>query len=199
MDKVVSRTRQVYLPPKPKDEDEAHLSSWKHMMEESRAAEQKRRQHQARARAEREARISASVPIWESSILACPRREWSALVRSDSRLQSLWFQGIPTHLRGRIWSGCIGNNLSLSKESFKACSYRARQAVESGRFPKEVDKWIQDDTANTLPTTGLYGEQGPMTEELRELLRAWYVSRVDEGMGYVSFVRFYTVGIVNKD
>jgi hypothetical protein len=40
----------------------------------------------------------------------------------------------------------------------------------------------------TLSTTKLYGKNGPMVEDLRELLAAWYVSRVDEGMGYVSRV-----------
>ena len=36
MDQVRSRTRMVHLPPKDKEEDEAHLERWKHMMEESR-------------------------------------------------------------------------------------------------------------------------------------------------------------------
>ena len=38
LDQVRSRTRMVHLPPKDKEEDEAHLESWKHMMEESRSA-----------------------------------------------------------------------------------------------------------------------------------------------------------------
>jgi hypothetical protein len=45
---------------------------------------------------------------------------------------------------------------------------------------------IEDDSVATLSTTKLYGKNGPMVEDLRELLAAWYVSRVDEGMGYVS-------------
>lgn len=37
-EKVRSVTRQVHLPPKPKDEDEAHLRVWEEMMEQSKAA-----------------------------------------------------------------------------------------------------------------------------------------------------------------
>jgi hypothetical protein len=32
-----------------------------------------------------------------------------------------------------------------------------------------------------------------MTDELRELLAAWYVSRVDEGMGYVSDINSFVI------
>lgn len=38
LEQVRSRTRMVHLPPKDKEEDEAHLERWKHMMEESRSA-----------------------------------------------------------------------------------------------------------------------------------------------------------------
>lgn len=70
-------------------------------------------------------------------------------------------------------------------ESFKACSYRAKKAIDSGRFPADVLKNIDDDSMATLPTTKLYRKDSPMREELKDLLTAWYVSRVDEGMGYV--------------
>jgi len=54
-------------------------------------------------------------------------------------------------------------------------------------------KHIEDDSIATLPTTKLYGKGGPMTDELRELLAAWYVSRVDEGMGYVSDIGYSAI------
>lgn len=38
IEQVRSQTRMVHLPPKSKEEDEAHLENWKHMMEESKAA-----------------------------------------------------------------------------------------------------------------------------------------------------------------
>lgn len=76
--------------------------------------------------------------------------------------------------------------LSCHAESYRACAYRARKAIESDRFPEDVLRHIEDDSLATLPTTKLYGKHGPMKDELRDLLAAWYVSRVDEGMGYVS-------------
>ncbi|KAG7562200.1 hypothetical protein FFLO_02385 [Filobasidium floriforme] len=186
LDKVRSRTRMVHLPPKDKEEDQAHLERWKNMMEESRSAEQKRLSDAARRASEKSKHQAECIPIWEGVILpAGGPREWKRLVRADTKMGELWFEGIPTHLRGRIWSACIGNGLALSKESYRACAYRAKKAIESDRFPADVMRHIEDDSVATLSTTKLYGKNGPMVEDLRELLAAWYVSRVDEGMGYV--------------
>lgn len=38
LEKVISKTRPAYLPPKPKDEDVRHLADWEKMMRQSRAA-----------------------------------------------------------------------------------------------------------------------------------------------------------------
>ena len=88
--------------------------------------------------------------------------------------------------RGRADSRPGDPSCSYPKESYRSCAYRAKKAIESDRFPEDVLRHIEDDSIATLPTTNLYGKQGPMKDELRELLAAWYVSRVDEGMGYVS-------------
>jgi len=38
LEKVVSRTRPSFLPPKSRDEDKKHLADWENMMKQSRAA-----------------------------------------------------------------------------------------------------------------------------------------------------------------
>ena len=38
LDKVISKTRPPYLPPKPRTEDRKHLQDWEEMMKRSRAA-----------------------------------------------------------------------------------------------------------------------------------------------------------------
>jgi len=38
LEKVVSRTRPPFLPPKSRDEDKKHLADWENMMKQSRAA-----------------------------------------------------------------------------------------------------------------------------------------------------------------
>ena len=79
-------------------------------------AEQKRLSDAARRASEKSKHQAECIPIWEGVILpAGGPREWKRLVRADTKMGELWFEGIPTHLRGRIWSACIGNGLALSK------------------------------------------------------------------------------------
>jgi hypothetical protein len=131
LDKVRSQTRPAYLPPKDKEEDEAHLRAWEAMMAEARAAEAKRQERQRAMREEREKRMAESLPIWES-ILAMygdgQRTDWKETLSADPKLRRVWFNGCPSHLRGRVWAMCIGNGLALSKGgfgsrsvSFKSC------------------------------------------------------------------------------
>lgn len=88
-------------------------------------AEQKRLSDAARRASEKSKHQAECIPIWEGVILpAGGPREWKRLVRADTKMGELWFEGIPTHLRGRIWSACIGNGLALSKGESRVESVR---------------------------------------------------------------------------
>ncbi len=76
-------------------------------------------------------------------------------------------------------------NLRLTG-SFKSCNVRARRAIESGRFPADILKQIDESTSSVFPVLKLFQAGSPLQQELKELICAWYVSRTDEGLGYVS-------------
>ncbi|RDX51867.1 RabGAP/TBC [Lentinus brumalis] len=181
LDKVISKTRPTWLPPKPRAEDQKHLHDWEEMMKRSRAAEEKRRQALQERRAARERRIEESISIWEREIVP----DWT-VVHRDPQLRRLWWQGIPTKLRAPMWQAAIGNPLALSKDSFKTCLSRAKRALASGSFPTTVLGMLEDDIATTLPSIHLFTpEKGPLYQDLKDILCAWVVARSDEGLGYV--------------
>ncbi|KAI0347719.1 RabGAP/TBC [Trametopsis cervina] len=181
LDKVISKTRPTFLPPKPKAEDLKHLADWEQMMKKSRAAEEKRRKELQQRRFARERRIDDSLALWEKDVVP----NWK-VVHKDPRLRKLWWQGIPTKLRATMWQNAVGNSLALSKDAYKACAARANRALSSGTFPSAILNLIEEDISTTLPSLHLFApETGPMYQDLKEILCAWVVSRSDEGLGYV--------------
>ncbi|KAI0828943.1 RabGAP/TBC [Trametes gibbosa] len=181
LDKVISKTRPPYLPPKPRTEDRKHQHDWEEMMKRSRAAEEKRRRALLERRLARERRIEESIEIWEREIVP----DWTVVNRNSS-LRRLWWQGIPTRLRAPMWQAAVGNALALSKDSYKTCSSRAKRALASGSFPTTVLNLLEEDIRTTLPSIHLFApERGPLYQDLREMLCAWVVARSDEGLGYV--------------
>ncbi|KAI0784947.1 RabGAP/TBC [Abortiporus biennis] len=181
LDKVVSKTRPNFLPPKDRQEDRKHLADWETMMKNSRAAEEKRRKALQERRFARERNIEASIHHWEKEILP----DWR-VVHKNPALRKLWWEGIPTKLRATMWQNVVGNDLALSKDAFKSYLARANRALNTNTFPTTVLGLIDDDIKTTLPTLHLFAPQvGPLYQDLKDILCAWVVSRSDEGLGYI--------------
>ncbi|GHJ86617.1 hypothetical protein NliqN6_3019 [Naganishia liquefaciens] len=192
LDQVRSQTRMVHLPPKSKEEDADHLERWKMIMEESRIAEEKRRSLLEQRRIARERRLAEDMPVWESEVLdpALNNKQnggdaWSSRIRGNPKLRAMWFRGVPSHFRGKAWSLAIGNDLTLSKDAYRQYHSRANRAMQAQRFPADILETIEHDAGGTLPVLKIFQPGSPMYDDLKDLLSAWYVSRLDEGQGYI--------------
>lgn len=63
-------------------------------------------------RAEKERRMTYNTPRWEVLLGS----DFSvAKVKGDPELREMWFEGVPSHLRGKAWSLAVGNPLALSR------------------------------------------------------------------------------------
>ncbi|KAF8913146.1 rab-GTPase-TBC domain-containing protein [Gymnopilus junonius] len=187
-EKVRSKTRPAFLPPKPKQEDEKHMADWQQMMRQSRTLAEKRRKAFQERRLAREKAIEDSFHIWEKEILP----DWR-IVHRQPELRKLWWRGIPTKLRSVLWEKAVGNELALSKGRlqliddyhYRTCLSRAKRALSSGVFPQHTLDLIERDIETTLPAIHIFNkENGPMYADLKDMLCAWVVSRSDEGLGY---------------
>ncbi|KAF8560067.1 RabGAP/TBC [Imleria badia] len=178
--KVLSKTRPSFLPPKTRKEDLKHLADWEAMMKQSRAAEEKRRNAVQERRLALELRIDQTLHVWEKEIVP----DWR-VVHRDPDLRKMWWNGIPTKLRASMWERAAGNALTLSKDSYRSCLARATRALSSGVFPEETLQAIEEDILVTLPALHIFHpETGPLYQDLKDLLCAWVVSRADEGLRY---------------
>ncbi|KAF8640745.1 hypothetical protein AX17_000396 [Amanita inopinata Kibby_2008] len=184
LEKVMSKTRPPYLPPKPRKEDRKHLSDWQNMMKMSQVAAEKRRKALQERRVLREKAIEDSIVTWQREIVP----DWRVVHRNPA-LRKLWWRGIPTKLRAQMWQNAVGNPLALNKDHYRMCLARAKRALSSGVFPEATLSLIEEDISTTLPSIHIFNrETGPLYSDLKEMLCAWVVSRSDEGLGY-------TVGI----
>ncbi|KAF8482040.1 rab-GTPase-TBC domain-containing protein [Russula ochroleuca] len=180
-EKVVSKTRPSFLPPKSRDEDQKHMADWEKMMKRSRAAEEKRRKALQDRRIARELQVEQSLHIWEKEILP----DWK-IVHRNPAMRKRWWAGIPTKLRATMWERAVGNSLALSQDSYRICLARAKRALSAGTFPTTSLSLIEQDVRSTLPSLHIFHpDSGPMYAELKDMLYAWVVSRSDEGLGYI--------------
>lgn len=140
--KVMSKTRPHFLPPKSRQEDRKHMADWEAMMKQSRAAgsfsgrtivaisdlllEEKRRKALQERRLARELKIEQSIYIWEKEILP----DWR-VVHKNPNLRRLWWNGIPTKLRASMWQQAVGNALALSKGG--CCIYKPLSILYANR------------------------------------------------------------------
>ncbi|EIM92189.1 RabGAP/TBC [Stereum hirsutum FP-91666 SS1] len=184
LEKVISKTRPTFLPPKNREEDKRHLADWEHMMKRSHAAEEQRRKSLQARRLARERKVEESLHLWEREIVP----DWRVVNRNPA-LRKLWWNGIPTKLRSTLWERAVGNPLALSKDTYRLCLARAKRALAAGTFPTTTIALVEEDVASTLPSLHIFlPETGPMYEDLKDMLFAWVVSRSDEGLGYVKGV-----------
>ncbi|KAJ6503385.1 rab-GTPase-TBC domain-containing protein [Mycena vitilis] len=179
-EKVRSKTRPHFLPPKSREEDNKHLGEWESMMKQSRATAEKRRRAFQERRLARERKIDESLHVWEKEIVP----DWK-VVHKNPALRKLWWEGIPTKLRATMWANAVGNALALSKDNYRTCLARAKRALGSGAFPAATLSLIEQDISTTLPSLHIFHhENGPLYPDLKDMMCAWVVSRSDEGLGY---------------
>ncbi|KAJ7235867.1 rab-GTPase-TBC domain-containing protein [Mycena haematopus] len=180
LEKVRSRTRPSFLPPKSREEDDKHLSEWESMMKQSRTTAAKQRKAFQERRIAREKKIEDSLHIWEKEIVP----DWK-VVHKNAALRKLWWEGIPTKLRASMWANAVGNALALSKDNYRTCLARAKRALGSGAFPSATLSLVEQDISTTLPSLHIFHrENGPLYPDLKDMMCAWVVSRSDEGLGY---------------
>ncbi|KAF5311873.1 hypothetical protein D9619_002799 [Psilocybe cf. subviscida] len=179
-EKVRSKTRPTFLPPKTKKEDEKHLADWQEMMKQSRITAEKRRKALQERRLAREKAIDENIHVWERDILP----DWR-VVNKNASLRKLWWKGIPEKLRAQLWQQAVGNDLALSKDNYRSCLSRAKRALNNGSFPQASLDLMERDIDTTLPQLHIFmKETGPLHDDLKDILYAWVVARSDEGMGY---------------
>uniref|UniRef100_A0A914EHK6 Rab-GAP TBC domain-containing protein n=1 Tax=Acrobeloides nanus TaxID=290746 RepID=A0A914EHK6_9BILA len=203
---LIFENRPSNLPAKSEEEAAKHRALYQELIEQAKKKEAKEAKEQKRLRElqrKMEDQVAASCKIWVEQILP----KW-AEIKTSKKCKELWWQGIPSLVRGKVWSLVIGNDLNLTPDLYEICCNRAKMKLEEinkmraersisnpigGAPPSPTNREntidsIQLDVGRTFPHLGIFQEGGPYYDLLINLLGAYVCYRPD--IGYVQSMSF---------
>ncbi|KAL8680445.1 MAG: hypothetical protein Q9186_003343 [Xanthomendoza sp. 1 TL-2023] len=186
-ERVLSRTRPSWLPPKDQKEEKKHLKEYQRMMELSLEAERKKAARAAVQKCADDDSKTSLRRIWEEHVLP----NWDQAMR-EPRTRELWWRGISPRSRATVWQKAIGNNLTLSENTYTKALQRAndtevRIAASRGEEPQKEKAWfkaIRRDANVTLPELKMFQGGGPLHDGLVDVLMAYSMYRSDVGYSH---------------
>jgi Rab-GTPase-TBC domain len=185
-EKVLTRTRPSWLPPKDPKEEKKHLKQYQEMMALSLEAEQKRAKRIQEEQCRRDSHQSSMARIWEQHVLP----NWDAVVQ-EPRTRELWWRGVTPRDRGTVWQKAVGNELGISEQTYTTALNRANAAEsrllklsEEDREKEKEHHWFEDinhDVKEAFPELKIFQPDGPLHQALVEVLTAYTMYRSDIG------------------
>ncbi|XP_044268915.1 TBC1 domain family member 12-like isoform X2 [Tribolium madens] len=195
---LIQHPRPSNLPAKTQEEEQRHREEYKAMVAAARkkeaqntAARQKlqklqlqQEEHQATAAKHF---IKHVLPNWEQMYM-------------NKKTRDLWWQGLPSSVRGKVWRLAIGNELNLTPQLYEICLSRAQNRLNSpepSHCENHIDQEssmdvIQLDISRTFPHLCIFQEGGPYSDILHSLLAAYVCYRPDvgyvQGMSYIAAI-----------
>ncbi|XP_052248979.1 TBC1 domain family member 14-like [Dreissena polymorpha] len=197
---LILENRPMNLPSKSPEELEKHQKQYEAMVDAARRKERqelKRRKRQLQQQLRQEEQLLADAKIWTKDILP----NWDAMKHSK-KARDLWWHGIPTNLRGKVWKLALGNDLNITTELYEICVSRAADKIkqmdetpvvfrpaELASASKESSvELIKLDVSRTFPQLCIFQKGGPYHDLLHSLLGAYACYRPD--VGYVQGMSF---------
>ena len=207
--------RPSNLPPKTKAEEEAH----RRLVQENRARYRELVKHKQelekaniKAQEQRQENEEKRANYWLKEIVP----NWT-IMKSNKNFEHYFYEGIPPKIRGQIWLLSVGNKFSITKDYYnievkksiqllmKQNTYNSeKQSSSPSKEIKELySKYIvkttnkeksihviELDIERTFSYLGVYKNNSPISNDLREILGAFVVRRPDigyvQGLSYIA-------------
>jgi hypothetical protein len=192
-EKVLTRTRPSWLPPKNPEEEKRHLKEYQKMMAKAMEADKRKAKKQQQQQCERDTTKESLARVWEQHVMP----NWATVI-NESRTRELWWRGITPRDRGIVWQKAVANELELSEASYKAALQRAKSAetrimklIPEERVKEREWQWfeaIKRDVAEAFPELKIFQPGGPLHEPLMDVLMAYAMYRSDLGYVYGTHV-----------
>ncbi|EJD74292.1 CBR-TAG-236 protein [Loa loa] len=122
---LILEDRPSTLPAKSIAEQRRHEAQYLALIEATKRQEARRvrqRQQLLEKKRKEEDETAAAAEVWCSRILP----NWEN-IKDSKHCRDLWWRGIPSKVRGHVWSLAIGNELNLTPELYEICVTRARR------------------------------------------------------------------------
>jgi hypothetical protein len=189
---LILENRPPNLPAKPEEEDKKHKLEYEEMIKQARKKKLKelkitkkliQKQHK------QEEQVIEAIKQWTNDILP----NWDKC-KSNKKTRDLWWSGIPSLVRQKVWFLAINNELNITPELYQICVNRSKEKVwTKNNAISDCDNSDDDynvetaadliklDVSRTFPQLGLFQESGPYHEMLSEVLGAYVTYRPDIG------------------
>ncbi|KAL8817373.1 MAG: hypothetical protein Q9191_008159 [Dirinaria sp. TL-2023a] len=188
-EKVMSRTRPSWLPPKSQKEEKRHLKEYQRMMELSLQADKRKAASVASERCAKDDTKTTLQRLWEEHVLP----DWDRVIR-EPRTRELWWKGVAPRSRAEVWERAIGNELALGSSTFEKALQRSRDVeVRLSRCGGDQDDpckeriWfeaIERDIKLTFPELKIFQPGSPLHHDLADVLKAYCMYRSDVGYSH---------------
>ncbi|XP_063915210.1 TBC1 domain family member 12-like [Zophobas morio] len=193
---LIQHPRPSNLPAKTQEEEQRHREEYKAMIAAAKRKEAQNnvaRQKLQKLQLQQEEHQATAAKHFLKHVLP----NWEQM-RSSKKTLDLWWQGLPSSVRGRVWRLAIGNELNLTPQLYDICVSRAQSRLNSPS-PSHSDMEqegsmdvIQLDISRTFPHLCIFQEGGPYSDVLHSLLAAYVCYRPDvgyvQGMSYIAAI-----------
>ncbi|XP_074103810.1 TBC1 domain family member 12 [Cotesia typhae] len=187
---LILQSRPPNLPAKNSREELLHRKQYDALLDAIKKRElREERDHQKRRaqQLEDENKLSSNLQYWDQKIIPNFNQ-----LKSTAEVRELWWFGIPSAVRGRIWRLAVDNNLNLTAETYANClkQFNTANHAESAS--------IKLDITRTFPSLQIFQKNGPLFESLYNLLGAYCIFKPE--IGYVQGMSFIgAMLILNMD
>ncbi|XP_057340163.1 TBC1 domain family member 12-like [Microplitis mediator] len=187
---LIPQSRPPNLPAKNSREESLHRKQHDAILDGIKKRELREQEDNNKKRAQQlkdENKLSSNLQYWYQKVIPNFNQ-----LKSTTEVHDLWWQGIPSAVRGRIWCLAIANNLNLTAEIFVGCvkQFNTTNHIESAS--------IKLDITRTFPSLQIFQKDGPLFESLYNLLAAYCIFKPE--IGYVQGMSFIgAMLILNMD
>nr|CAH7765164.1 unnamed protein product [Callosobruchus chinensis] len=184
---LIQLERPSTLPAKAQEEEQRHRDEYKAILlaakrkeAQTNAAKQKQQKLQLKL----EEQQAASTKHFTQHVLP----HWEVM-RTNKKTLELWWQGLPSSVRGRVWKLAIGNQLNVTEQLYEMCLLRAHNRLNAAPDGPTLDEEggaadlessmdaIRLDISRTFPHLGIFQQGGPYSHTLHSLLAAYVFYR----------------------
>lgn len=154
-------------------------------------SEKKRAASNANSQCAKDGTKAALLRIWEEHVLP----NWDQVIR-EPRTRELWWRGVAPKSRAQVWQKAIGNDLALTEVTYIKALQRAKDTEarleklgneERGKEKAWFDA-IRRDVKVAFPELNIFQPDGPLHQDLVDVLMAYSMYRSDVGYSHGTHV-----------
>ncbi|XP_050532350.1 TBC1 domain family member 12-like isoform X2 [Daktulosphaira vitifoliae] len=179
--------RPPNIPAKSIDEQLEHKKLYEQVIQNAKKKENesfKKQKEYLKQKLKNEERLASVTQIWNQEIIP----NWNTMSQTK-RCRDLWWNGLPSSVRGKVWSLAIGNDLFINEELYKSCvTNSATKFKDSNDCSVHCLEYIYLDITRTFPHLGIFQQGGPYFDVLKRILSAFVCLRPD--VGYIQGMCF---------